>query len=515
MKKLAVLVLAVCLLLSAYPVNALDLNDWINVGNTELGNCVITQNGDGVTFTGAGEYPAKSLGVVYDKPVNPSDVSMKFTIDKMGPSDGSTWIALVIGTKKAYVDIGNPTVTEGLVFLMIPAEGGAIHPQLHSLMDDGVGFGNHLSNWFFDTQYGKFQDGHTVTFEMKADAVSGYAIYLNGVRVKNPAAGSEDVDLNYLKTLFAETADTAYISLSASDPSGTAMQYTVSEINGESAITPAAPAGWTNVSKITDGNCTVTSSGTGVSFEGTGEYGMKNFGIIYNTPINPSDVQMDFTLDKIGSTDGTSWISIAIVTKLAYMDVGNPTITEGLVFLMIPTDTGYLHPQLISLLDDGVGFANHISNWFFDTQYGKFENGSKMSFEMKEDAVTGYAVYLNGIRVRNPALGSPEVDLNYLKPLFEANNNQAYIMLSATDPNSADMKYTINEIKLASAVEATPSPTLAPTTAPTAALTPDAESDDPDTNPETGDTHGLVILAVMLSLGFVAAASKKKLSRQC
>ncbi|MHB8964005.1 MAG: hypothetical protein ACYC5K_12740, partial [Saccharofermentanales bacterium] len=67
---------------------------------------------------------------------------------------------------------------------------------------------------------------------------------------------------------------------------------------------------------------------------------------------------------------------------------------------------------------------------------------------------------------------------------------------------------------LASAVEATPSPTVASIADPTTAPTSGAESDDPDTNPETGDTNGFAILTVMFSLGFIAAATRNRLSRQ-
>ena len=106
---------------------------------------------------------------------------------------------------------------------------------------------------------------------------------------------------------------------------------------------------WTNLSGYKIGTEVIphvlTQTSTGIQvYSAKGQFDMTEnvSGIIYNTPVNPDDLSVEFTVQKIAeSTGNDAWISFCLLNTKDYFHL-NPAIDQGIVSLLA-VDSAKLH----------------------------------------------------------------------------------------------------------------------------------------------------------------------------
>ena len=293
MKKKAIVFVVICLLLFNFTVSAANFSDWINVQKSGDTNCTVTQSGKNVVFSGAGYYPTANTGVIYNNAIDPTNVSIEFTMDKFpafyGAGGSDCWISVGIFNSKAYMDITNTAKTQGIVFLFRPVSDGSVYIEIMSLLN-GETFGTHKT----DLTFPSFKNGGSYKFELKADAQSGYAGYINGSRLK--ATDGSDVDMTWLNGVY--TANTGYIALSVSDVNKKAMQISIKGVNGISA------AGGDTAEDFTPSPVTTASSSDSASNKSSSNS-------IAASSNNSSNTAVDSTTTSSGTSSSNETASLS------------------------------------------------------------------------------------------------------------------------------------------------------------------------------------------------------------
>jgi len=217
-------------------------------------------------------------------------------------------------------------------------------------------------------------------------------------------------------------------------------------ISYTSLISAAGVADWTNLPGYLIGGVkvphVVTQASTGIqiySEKGQFDTTVNASGVIYNTPVNPDDFSVEFTVQKIAESAGNdAWISFCLLNTKAYFYL-NPALDHGIVSLL-KVDNAKLHvsPFAVTTGYNAGAEADITGN----------PVGKTYKVEIKKNAGGQYDYSVNGTAVATLDVAS----------VFTG--NQIYLSMGLSSKNPLEMQITITKINgtsLAAAVSSSSS----------------------------------------------------------
>lgn len=250
-----------------------------------------------------------------------------------------------------------------------------------------------------------------------------------------------------------------------------------------SSIFAAGVADWTNLPGYQIGEETVphvvTQASTGIQiYSAKGQFDMtaNAGGVIYNTPVNPDNFSVEFTVQKIAeSAANDAWISLCLLNEKAYFLL-NPAIDQGIVSLFA-VDSSKLHVSPFAVT------TTYIAGDVIDVTGNPV--GKTYKVEIKKNAAGKYDYTINGTAVATLDVASVYT------------GKQVYLSMGLSTKNPLEMQITITKLNGVS---------LAPATT----------STESSTSPATGDNGSFqFIFCMILSVIIVSTTAVFMKRKSC
>ena len=267
----AVLCAAAPLMASAAWSSVSGAADWSllpgnNVNGTPVPSTVaLTADGLSVAYTG-GEYSpgGNNAGVMYNKPVDLSDFSVTFKVDKAAGNYNlqntgvDTWISICLLNKSdKYFNTNSAGQSQGIVVLIRPMD-GKTRFEINMLT---VGWSGASRGAY---ELAGSEQGQTFTFATKLNGDGVYDVYINGTKLQftgDGGLGGNDFTTSFT-TLMKSSNTYLYMGSSSRTPNQT-FQYTIKKVN-DTTIAGTGTTNQTPQSTVTN-NSTATNNGTKTS----------------------------------------------------------------------------------------------------------------------------------------------------------------------------------------------------------------------------------------------------------
>ena len=218
----------VFLLIISYSVStfAAGVTDWTNLPGYKIGTEVIphvlTQTSTGIqVYSAKGQFDmtANVSGIIYNTPVNPDNLSVEFTVQKIAESAGNdAWISFCLLNAKDYFHL-NPAIDQGIVSLLA-VDSAKLHVSPFAVT---TGYNPGATVDFTGNPVGK-----TYKVEIKKNADGKYDYKINGTAVAT------------LDVASVFTGKQIYLSMGLSSKNPLEMQITITKINGISLAAAAS-----------------------------------------------------------------------------------------------------------------------------------------------------------------------------------------------------------------------------------------------------------------------------------
>ena len=256
-------------------------------------------------------------------------------------------------------------------------------------------------------------------------------------------------------------------------------------ISYTSSISAAGVADWTNLPGYKIGEEVIphvlTQTSTGIQvYSAKGQFDMTAnvSGIIYNTPVNPDNLSVEFTVQKIAeSTGNDAWISFCLLNAKDYFHL-NPAIDQGIVSLFA-VDSAKLHVSPFAVT---TGYIAGAAVDFNGNPVGK-----TYKVEVKKNAGGQYDYSINGTAVATLDVAS----------VFTG--KQIYLSMGLSSKNPLEMQITITKINGVSLA---------------AAVSSSSSSSGATPNPSTGDKGSFLFLFIMVFSAIIIAGTMVLVKRK-
>ena len=378
-------------------------------------------------------------------------VSLKLDQEGVTTQDGSSWAGFYIGNKAPGVSNGwwgtPASCGNGITILLNAVNSTTFHIVVYYKNMDSEGIASQTETTTLALVEGRLVNSinDPVTLAL-TPRVGGYDLVFNG-EVINDAN-----QFGVINNLLGGLVD-SYVTAAMYSPASSPMQMTVSDLNGTTAVKPAADEPFTinDWSKLFYNGTshaavtTMTKVGSALQVSSTNA-NAERMGVQLLKPFAMSDgISASLSIDSYDPSD--SWMMLGISNFLPsdgrYFDWSNiENAGSGIVFLIrVNNSTSIsLTPYFMNCGSNGAS-DNIFAPAYFDgaaTKNASLASLNDIQFSMKSNSTGGYEVLVNGVKIFNDGMNN-----DVAKVLGQ--NTDCYARFGGYSSN-ADFQFTIAQI---------------------------------------------------------------------